>query len=801
MRIYIAKSRLDKSLSGIDILWENLAEILCKPVRTSETLAEYRQLDRQKQCEIKDVGGFIGGELQNGKRAIDSLVSRCLITLDLDVCDNTIFAKLDNFLSSYDAVVYSTHKHTPEKPRLRIVMPLKENISPEEYVALARMIASKIDINAFDDTTYEPSRLMFFPSVAKDGVFFSKKYAGTTLDGKNSLLAWYQDWKDTSAWPISDTQKKRGVVPFFKTGKGSKKDPREKPGLVGYWCKSYTIEEVIEIFLPDIYSPCGAGRYSYTQSETAGGLVVFDHLFAYSHHATDPINGKTVNAFDLLRIHKFGSLDENVKPNTKPQNYPSYVRALEYVACDSRVKAEILKTTAFDGTDVSAVAEKLILDGNGIPVETLENYVHILNTDPNLLNIAFDGLLQGIVVIGKVPWERKTATGIRWTPIDNSYLRAYLSRHYHLQNEKNIADALNIAAANRYYHPIKDYFDGLSWDGVRRLDTLFIDYLGANDDTYTRMVTRKTLCAAVKRIYEPGCKFDNMLVLNGAQGLGKSTLFAKLAGDWFSDSLRMNDMRSKDAPEKLQGKLIVEIPELAGMSKAEEDDIKSFLSRRIDSYRAAYGHSVLDYPRQCIVVGTTNSKNGFLKDDTGNRRFWPVKVDATKTNKTVWSLTKEEIDSIWAEAVWWTKQGESLYLSLEDEQVAREKQREQLATDDREGLVRDYLEILLPDNWEQLTSHERQHYCYIMPARERKGEMRRMEVSNIEIWHECFGRRKDELTARDARAIKLLMEAIGGWSSDGSRKNLTGGYGQQRVYRRVEQGPASEVGDTDGINS
>ena len=202
--------------------------------------------------------------------------------------------------------------------------------------------------------------------------------------------------------------------------------------------------------------------------------------------------------------------------------------------------------------------------------------------------------------------------------------------------------AVTKVADDRAYHPLRAYLAGLpEWDGSPRVDTLLIDYLGATDNAYIRAVTRKTLCAAAARVYSPGCKFDTILVLNGPQGIGKSTLIAKLGGEWFSDSLQLSDTHDKTAAEKLQGYWILEIGELAGLRKAEVETLRSFLSRQNDIYRASFGRRATPHPRQCVFIGTTNAESGYLRDTTGNRRFWPVKVSGNGHKKT-WALSAAE---------------------------------------------------------------------------------------------------------------------------------------------------------------
>ena len=186
--------------------------------------------------------------------------------------------------------------------------------------------------------------------------------------------------------------------------------------------------------------------------------------------------------------------------------------------------------------------------------------------------------------------------------------------------------------------------ESLEWDGVERVDMLLIDYFGADDTPYTRAAIRKTLVAAVARIYKPGTKFDSILVLNGPQGVGKSTFFARLGREWFSDSLSISDMKDKTASEKLINSWILEISEMSGIRKTEVEVVKSFVSRQNDKFRQAYGVNVESHPRKCIIVGSTNSEGGFLRDVTGNRRFWPVHVPGTGV-KHPWDM--DCVDQIW----------------------------------------------------------------------------------------------------------------------------------------------------------
>lgn len=318
-----------------------------------------------------------------------------------------------------------------------------------------------------------------------------------------------------------------------------------------------------------------------------------------------------------------------------------------------------------------------------------------------------------------------------------------------------------VASSERTYHPIKEYFRTLEWDGVKRLDAIIIDYLGAEDKAFVRAVTRKTLCAAVARVYEPGKKFDSILVLNGPQGAGKSTLFSILGKEWYSDSLSIADMKDKTAAEKLQGYWILELGELAGMKKVDVETVKSFITRTDDKFRQSYGVNVESHPRANIIVGTTNSESGFLRDITGNRRFWPVHVTG-QGKYHAWDL--KEVDQVWAEAIEVYKSGEELFLKGSVAIEAYEAQQYSMEADDREGIIYDYLEKLLPKNWADMDLYQRRSF---LAGSEFDGGIstgidKRDRVCIMEIWCECFGKERQNLKRTDSYEIEGILNRLGG---------------------------------------
>ena len=225
---------------------------------------------------------------------------------------------------------------------------------------------------------------------------------------------------------------------------------------------------------------------------------------------------------------------------------------------------------------------------------------------------------------GELPWVRP-GTAKTWSDDDAAQLRIYLEPFFGKIAKNDILDAVAACASDQAYHPVRDYLNGLTWDGVPRLDTLLIDYLGAEDTPYTRAVTRKSFVAAVARIMTPGRKYDTMLVLVGEQGRYKSTVFMIMGGDWFSDSLRT--FGDKDSMETIQGTWINEVAEMQALAKAEINAVKMFLSKRSDYYRAAYGRYAIDRPRQCVFFGTstrpgTVDSGRWILTSSRGRRMW-----------------------------------------------------------------------------------------------------------------------------------------------------------------------------------
>lgn len=788
MRIAIGNSRMDKKWKNKDISWDDFKQKCSQTIRTTETVAEYRKMSKPAQDNAKDVGGFVGGALKQGKRKNGFVMGRSMLTLDLDHAVKDIWDAV-TMLFDFKCLMYSTHKHTPEAPRVRLIIPLSREVSAEEYAPVSRMVAKDIGMEMVDDTCHEAARLMYWPSTSSDGVFLFESQDGPMLN-PDDILARYKDWHDTSEWPMSSRQSE-----IVKRTIAKQADPLDKEGLVGAFCRAYSIEAAIDTFIPDIYKPSAmAGRYDYIPADSSAGVVIYDDKFAYSHHATDPACGNLMNAFDVVRIHKFGALDDKAKPDTPPSKMPSFKAMVDFAIKDDKVKLQLAKereaqaNAEFDDTNDVNWQTKLELDKNGGISESLTNFVIILRHDPRLQEISYNEHSCGISIRDNelLPWGQLKPG---WSDADLAALTAYLDRVYHIFSPSKLKNALLTITAERSFHPIKEYLENLpAWDGTKRVETLLVDYLGAEDTSYVRAVTRKTLVAAVARVYEPGIKFDTVLVLSGPQGVGKSMFFAKIGGIWFSDSLTISDMRDKTGAEKLQGFWIMEIGEMNGIKKVEVETVKSFASRQDDKFRVAYGTVVESHPRQCVICGTSNSQH-FLRDVTGNRRFWPVQVTG-ESDKHPWDMDKPLLEQIWAEALTLYNTGEELILKGNDAEMAAEKQQEALENDDREGLVREYLDKLLPSDWSKLSLVEKRMFLSgdEFATQNRAGVAARDKVCNLEIWAECFGREPANIRKQDSYELNAIMAKIDGWERyDGNKSGKLSfkDYGSQIAYVRT----------------
>ena len=797
LQIATAHSRKATRWANKRVSWDRLAERCSQVTVTGETQGEYMAMSKDEQTRVKDVGGFVGGHLAGGRRKRETVTLHSVLTLDLD---NKAKGAWESFKRrcECEALVYSTHKHSPDRPRLRLVIPLSRDVTPEEYEPVGRRIADLVGIEMFDPTTYEASRLMYWPSASRNAEFFYDRQTGPWLN-PDEVLASYIDWRDVSEWPRSELEGSLRSEERRKMG-----DPLAKPGVIGAFCRAYTIEEAIETFLSDIYEPTATpGRYTYKEGSMSGGLVCYEGKFAQSFHATDPAGGAEWNAFDLVRVHKFGHMDGGeVTDITKARSYKAMT---DFAAKDGRT-IELLATEHaaeidddFGDMDTGGPDDngerkkkkdmswtrKLDMDRGGAPKSTSQNAMTILENDDRLRGKLWKDEFRGnYMVDGGLPWRPEAS---KWGNDDDANLRVYLEMKYRMVGKEKIRDALTAVFTKHGRNPLKEYLTSLEWDGEERLDTLIIDMLGADDTPLNRAVTRMQFTAAVARAMTPGCKYDICLILAGPEGIGKSTLLKIMGGEWYNDTLSLAAMDGKQAMEQVKEDWLFELSELSGLKKSEVEPVKAFITKQEDKFRPAYGVVTEKFPRHCVFFGTTN-ETAFLKGDTGNRRF--IVIDTHGAGRPVHETFREleaERDQLWAEAVQRWREGGRLFLSAEMEAEARKTQEahHESVEDPMTGMMEGFLAAPLPVDWDSRSLQQRRNFYHDPDPLEARGTEPRVRTCAAEFICEYL---KRDLGDKDFRMLAKkfngYMRMNKEWEEVSCSRHTEYLYGRQRAFAK-----------------
>ncbi|MDU0200148.1 virulence-associated E family protein [Paenibacillus sp. MAH-36] len=771
LNISYGRNRGDKNWKpkyGVE--WTEFVKELRNVRRTAETMREYDAMDNDARSDIKDGPSFVGGEVNGGRRLRESVSSRCLITLDADHVENAddFIFDVELNLDGYAYYIYSTHSHRAKKAKFRLVLPIDREASPDEYAAACRKLADDIGMHYFDKTTFQVHRLMYFPSCSKDAKPVGIEGEGDplSLDG---ILGRYDDWRDASTWPRAADEK------TYRESSKKMEDPREKEGLIGEFCRQYSITQAIAEFLPEVYEETAySDRFTYIGASSSAGLIVYDDdTFAYSQHESDPANGRGLNAFDLVRIHLFGEQDQDAKAFTNHTKLPSFQAMQEYASKIPGIKSSMLSSRLSAAEDFKDDEAEIDDDAWLSELDTdPKNPMIIKPTAGNVELILSHGAFKGVlaydefanveVIRGDLPWRKRLKTIDScepWLSADDDRRDHWVNKVFNIDKANMIKKAFTEVTRSNAFNPVKDFVESAIWDGLERAETIFIRYLGADDTHYVRQATRKILLAAVTRVYKPGTKFDQMLVLVGPQGAGKSSLLARLGGKWFSDGVRNFD--SKEAGEHLQRGWIFEIGELSAMKKSEVEEVKAFISKTEDRYRQAYDRQVSEFPRKGVFFGTTNTAD-FLQDKTGNRRFWPIDVNPEAAEAQHWEeFDEHEVSQVWAEVLEWYKSGEGLMLDAKAKEEAEANQEEHMEEDPREGVLHAWLNSIDEDT----------------------GKLRDV-VCAVQVWQKCFGNYGNAIKPWEAKDVSALLQRAPGWKKQKARRVLPE-YGKQTVFKRT----------------
>ena len=386
----------------------------------------------------------------------------------------------------------------------------------------------------------------------------------------------------------------------------------------------------------------------------------------------------------------------------------------------------------------------------GVPAATIDNFAAILNNDPELKDKFW------LNELSMTPERQANSEMQRWTDADDSWLRGYVERKYRIYSPPKLLDALETVWQSHRYHPIRDKIKSLTWDGRPRLKRMLIKWLHADDCSYSEEVSRLIFAGGIHRVFEPGCKFEDMAVLIGQkQGEGKSTFVRMLAMDdkFFRE---VNEIDGQRGSEAVEGAWICEVSELLALKRSKEvEAAKSYFSRQVDAYRRPFDRRVTELPRQCIFVGTTNNAQ-FLTDKTGNRRYYPVicQSDGRELFNRADEL-KSDIAQCWAEAYALYRRGEMppfLDKSLIDD--ARWRQEDALEDDYRVGMIAKYLNDKQPGD----------------------------TICIIELWIRALGE-DFKPTRKDSNEISAILQNMPGWVRCGNV--WTQNWGVQKGWRKV----------------
>lgn len=787
--------------------WSGLCTRLAASFETSETPEEYAAADKTRRGEIKDIGGFVGGALTDNIRRAGHCLRRDIITIDIDRLQQGDEERLCGIVEKWCCCIYSTHSHTAEAPRLRLVLLPSRQIERSEYEAVAKVAASEIETTlgagCVDSTTFEPERLMYWPSHSRGAQPYFHRFFGEPVDVDAAL--------GTSVGQVAAAR----VAEI--SSRGELTDPRQRGGVVGATCSVYY--PITRLFeggpLAGYYVEGTHGRWSWARGSTRNGVRIYDNgLFIYSDHDTDPAHGGCRNAFDLIRIHLYGGdMDAAL-------SYCAAIPAVADIIRDSNLSGielpeEAEETDAADEAPESREEVKTEPRKRGRPkkqrwepqgdwtdsldrddrtgriLTNASNIRAVFENDPKLQGLfRMNNFNLDIILTRPRPWAPEDGH-LKLRNSDMACLRNYLDKEYGITGKEKIQDGFEAEIMRNSFNPVLDTIHAETWDGVPRVETLFIDWLGAEDTVLNRAMTRKWLVAAVARALKPGCKFDYMLILRGPEGCGKSTIFERLGGDYYTN--RIGDIRTKEALENIAGNWVAECGELGSLLGAEQEYIKNFFSSRIDKFRPAYGKVVETRPRATVFCGTTN-EDQFAKGATGNRRYWIMSVDPAKRKRSLSELFSSfPRNQIWAEALDIFKRGEILALPPELEEMAKAIQQgaNVIQNDPWYDDIKDYLDMYLPVGWQGMDLESRKRWLINASGIEPEGSVPRTEVCFGEIFEELLHIPRHQRSGKDSCRVRAILADLG-WKYVSQPKRVAKYIGVAKYYVRTGEIPTGK---------
>lgn len=804
IKISVGASALSKNWKLETLTWPEMVQRLSTATDTQFTREQFIKLDKSEQSKVKDVGGYVGGELQGKQRTRTSVKNRYLVCLDIDHADMDFW---DMFTMIYDcsAILHSTHSHSEENPRFRLILPLSRPVVANQYEPVARKIAGELDIELFDSTTFQASRLMFWPAKPRGEKYYFEIQHGNFID-PDELLRSYKNWRDVKEWPRH--KKDANKIAMMRD---KQEHPHEKKHWIGAFCRLYSVEDAISKFIPDVYIPSGVeGRYTYTGGSTHNGVVVYDDgLFIYSNHHSDPCGMRLSNAYDMVKLHKFSDLDDGSKL-ADTDKAPSIKAMQEFMLADEACRKFYAREKAREaqlefensmsdsqkqafkelGSDDMSWTDDMEVDTKGNYINNAHNFGVIFTYHPYFKDLFFtEEFTNQDLIRGIPPWDKRLRPVDRpFSTRDLALLRHFMGTTFKMKSSAVIEDAVYMAMFDNGRNMLQEYLLNCKWDGVPRINTFAAEYFGVEQNEYHAQVFRKFFVGAISRAFKPGCKFDLVPIFIGGQGFGKSTFVHKFAKGFSTDSLI--SMGDKDSMELLQDSWIVEIAELSAFRKSRNDKIKQFLTSSTDKYRAAYAKQTESHPRKCVFVGTTNDEDIFT-DMTGNRRFLPINIREQNITKYIKEISDEEVDQIWAEAMTLYKAGEPRYMTTDVDQMASKHRQVNYQKDDRFELLDEWLDRRLPLDWYKMDFDQMSSYMdmYDVDTVDEITTLQRVNITTLEIGVLFLGFTVENFDKaaqyKTGNLFKTYNATFGKWSKTTDRRIRLKGI-QKKAYSRLK---------------
>ena len=653
-------------------LKSNILKLINTDKTTLETLASTNPQTINSDEDIKLYKAnkmlyFISGDIKPNEdgsytRNDNNLKTRDLIVIDIEdtgLTSQEVQDIIQEKLASYKYLLYSTISHRQNNPRLRLVLEPNRDILKDEYKPTIQHVIQLLNIK-YDTSSCTWSQLQGLPIAVRDNEYIFIKH----LDGL--------------PYPVQEEKK---VITKYTS------EPIQNFTKVSHNQAISIMEKYIENEQDklqernDYYLSC----LTVIAKSVVSGEIEYD---------------TAIECMEMLALGNDEWKENNLKEldgeiTRANDNVDYFKNKYTFLGKFQKTQQKIKISNALTNASL-----EITTDENGKVIQTLENLEKIILS---ITPIAYNELTDVIEIRdkqGKIkPLEKR----------DKELFRMEIEKRFKFKAKVIDLDTAIISASDKFrYHPIKNQIIAVNWDEIPRAESFFIDVLGVEDNVYNRECTRKWLLASLTRLFNNGVKFDEMIILQGGQGIGKSTTLQRLSLGYYTD---ITEKISDEVTFKVMRTWLVELSELSTMMKTDSDSFKAWLSAAKDTVRKKYGSDPNDYPRTFTVLGTTNNKE-ILKDRTGNRRYWLMYCEKDKIKNTIWSLDNNFILQLWGEVYQWYKNGENLLISEETKQYMEKLSSGALEYNPLEERINSILDMYVPNNWKEIINDSMKRYEY-----------------------------------------------------------------------------------------